>query len=88
MQPAFLRRHLGPDPAEQQAMLDFLGVSTRAELIVQTVPPAILLNRPLELAVALDEQAALARLSGEAGLNQSWHSRIDMGDYARLTPPV
>ena len=44
---AFLRRHLGPDPAEQQAMLDFLGVSTRAELIVQTVLPAIRLNRPL-----------------------------------------
>lgn len=64
---AFLRRHLGPDPAEQQAMLDFLGVSTRAELIVQTVPPAIRLNRPLELPVALDEQAALARCAATPG---------------------
>ncbi|AWF02036.1 glycine cleavage system P-family protein [Pseudomonas aeruginosa] len=85
---AFLRRHLGPDPAEQQAMLDFLGVSTRAELIVQTVPPAIRLNRPLELPVALDEQAALARLRGYAGLNQRWTSLIGMGYYGTVTPPV
>lgn len=85
---AFLRRHLGADPAEQQAMLDFLGVSTRAELIVQTVPPAIRLNRPLELPAALDEQAALARLRGYAGLNQRWTSLIGMGYYGTVTPPV
>ena len=85
---AFLRRHLGPDPAEQQAMLDFLGVSTRAELIVQTVPPAIRLNRPLELPAALDEQAALARLRGYAGLNQRWTSLIGMGYYGTVTPSV
>ncbi|MGP6218108.1 glycine dehydrogenase (aminomethyl-transferring), partial [Pseudomonas paraeruginosa] len=85
---AFLRRHLGPDPAEQQAMLDFLGVSTRAELIVQTVPPAIRLNRPLELPAALDEQAALARLRSYAELNQRWTSLIGMGYHGTVTPPV
>ena len=46
---AFLRRHLGPDAPEQQAMLEALGLSSRAELIEQTVPPAIRLNRPLDL---------------------------------------
>lgn len=85
---AFLRRHLGPDPAEQQAMLDFLGVSTRAELIVQTVPPAIRLNRPLDLPAALDEQAALARMRGYAELNQRWTSLIGMGYYGTVTPSV
>lgn len=69
-------------------MLDFLGVSTRAELIVQTVPPAIRLNRPLELPAALDEQAALARLRGYAGLNQRWTSLIGMGYYGTVTPSV
>ncbi|HBX57459.1 MAG TPA: hypothetical protein DEH10_19060, partial [Pseudomonas sp.] len=44
---AFLRRHLGPDAAEQQAMLAALGLPSRAALIEQTVPPAIRLNRPL-----------------------------------------
>lgn len=46
---AFLRRHLGPDAAEQQAMLDSLGLGSRVELIEQTVPPGIRLNRPLDL---------------------------------------
>jgi glycine dehydrogenase len=37
----FLRRHLGPNAREQQAMLETLGVTSRTELIEQTVPPAI-----------------------------------------------
>lgn len=41
---AFLRRHLGPDAAEQQAMLDSLGLGSRVELIEQTVPPGIRLT--------------------------------------------
>lgn len=34
----FLRRHLGPDATEQQAMLNALGIASRNELIEQTVP--------------------------------------------------
>ncbi len=30
---AFQRRHIGPDAAEQQAMLELLGYASRAELI-------------------------------------------------------
>src|SRR3990167_2398008 len=67
---AFLRRHLGPDAPEQQAMLAAMGLSSRAELIEQTVPPAIRLNRPLELPAALDEEAALDKLRGYAAPNQ------------------
>ena len=84
----FLRRHLGPDAAEQQAMLQALGLSSRSELIEQTVPPGIRLNRPLELPPALDEQAALAKLRGYAEQNQVWTSLIGMGYHATLTPTV
>ncbi|SDH05486.1 glycine dehydrogenase [Pseudomonas benzenivorans] len=85
---AFLRRHLGPDAAEQQAMLAALGVPSRAALIEQTVPPAIRLNRPLELPPALDEQGALAKLRGYAEQNQLWTSLIGMGYHGTLTPTV
>ncbi|MDH4656088.1 MULTISPECIES: aminomethyl-transferring glycine dehydrogenase [unclassified Pseudomonas] len=85
---AFLRRHLGPDDAEQQAMLEALGLTSRDELIVQTVPPAIRLNRPLELPPALDEQQALARLRGYAEQNQLWTNLIGMGYYGTVTPTV
>ena len=85
---AFLRRHLGPDEAEQQAMLDALGLSSRAQLIEQTVPPAIRLQSELALPPALDEQAALARLRGYAEQNELWTSLIGMGYYGTITPPV
>ena len=85
---AFLRRHLGPDAAEQQAMLDSLGLGSRVELIEQTVPPGIRLNRELDLPPALDEQAALARLRGYAEQNQVWTSLIGMGYHGTLTPTV
>ncbi|MCC6075019.1 aminomethyl-transferring glycine dehydrogenase [Pseudomonas sp. GCM10022188] len=85
---AFLHRHIGPDAAEQRAMLAALGVAERAELIAQTVPPAIRLAGPLALPPALDEQAALARLRGYAEQNQCWTSLIGMGYYGTHTPPV
>ncbi|WP_426233764.1 aminomethyl-transferring glycine dehydrogenase [Pseudomonas sp. TWP3-2] len=85
---AFLRRHLGPDAAEQQAMFDSLGLGSRVELIEQTVPPGIRLNRALDLPPALDEQAALARLRGYAEQNQVWTSLIGMGYHGTLTPAV
>ncbi|MCQ4348817.1 aminomethyl-transferring glycine dehydrogenase [Pseudomonas stutzeri] len=85
---AFLHRHLGPDAAEQRAMLDVLGVADRAALIEQSVPPAIRLAGPLPLPPALDEQAALARLRSYAERNELWTSLIGMGYYATHTPPV
>ncbi|MCP1641599.1 glycine dehydrogenase [Pseudomonas citronellolis] len=85
---AFLRRHLGPDEAERRTMLEALGVASLDDLIVQTVPPAIRLNRPLELPPALDEQGALARLRGYARQNQLWTSLIGTGYYGTVTPTV
>ncbi|WP_312726815.1 aminomethyl-transferring glycine dehydrogenase, partial [Stutzerimonas kunmingensis] len=85
---AFLRRHLGPDQGEQQAMLDALGLSSREQLIEQTVPPAIRLQAELNLPPALDEQAALAKLRGYAEQNQLWTSLIGMGYHGTITPPV
>ncbi|MGH8353694.1 MAG: glycine dehydrogenase, partial [Pseudomonas sp.] len=85
---AFLRRHLGPDAREQHAMLEALGLASRVELIEQTVPPAIRLNRPLELPAALDEEGALAKLRGYAEQNQVWTSLIGMGYHGTLTPTV
>ncbi len=69
-------------------MLNALGVASRSELIEQTVPPDIRLNRPLDLPPALDEQAALAKLAGYAGQNQVWTSLIGMGYHGTITPTV
>ncbi|WP_071872536.1 aminomethyl-transferring glycine dehydrogenase [Atopomonas hussainii] len=85
---AFLRRHNGPDAAEQQSMLESLGLASREALIDETVPAAIRFNRALELPAALNEEEALARLAGIAKQNQLFTSLIGMGYYGTHTPKV
>src|SRR5690606_26016710 len=46
---AFIRRHIGPDAAQTQAMLDTLGVASLEELIEKTVPAAIRKSDDLDL---------------------------------------
>lgn len=85
---AFLARHIGPSAAEQAAMLAAIGAPSRAALMEQTVPPAILLRAPLVLPAALDEQAALEKLKGYARQNELCVSLIGMGYHGTITPTV
>ena len=48
----FSKRHIGPDAAEKQAMLDKVGVGSVAELIDKTIPSHIRLNGELEISDA------------------------------------
>ncbi len=84
----FLPRHLGPDEAEQRALLDALGLSSRDELIAQTVPPAIRMEGELALPAALTENQALRRLKAHAERNEQWTSLIGMGYHGTQTPAV
>ena len=43
----FIRRHIGPSPAQVSDMLSALEVSSVQELIDQTVPASIRLEQPL-----------------------------------------
>ena len=49
----FSKRHIGPNSAEKNEMLDVVGVSTINELIDRTIPSAIKLNRELNIDDAL-----------------------------------
>ncbi|TWI67535.1 glycine dehydrogenase [Pseudoduganella lurida] len=88
---AFIARHIGPDAADQQQMLDTLGYPTRAALIDAIVPPQIR-NRstlPLgEFTAPLPEGAALAKLKGIAKQNKVMRSLIGQGYYGTTTPGV
>ena len=48
----FESRHNGPTEAEVAAMLEKIGASSLTELINQTVPQSIQLERPLQLPAA------------------------------------
>lgn len=85
---AFLRRHIGPDTAEQQAMLEVLGVESLDSLVEQTVPRSILRKELLDMQEPRSEAEVLAYLKGLAGRNEIFTSCIGMGYYNTLTPTV
>ncbi len=85
---SFVTRHIGPSRKEIEQMLEILGLASLDELIDRAIPPAIRLNRSLQLPQALSEYAALAQLKAIAAKNQVYRSFIGMGYYNCITPPV
>src|SRR5690554_1371880 len=85
---AFIRRHIGPDAAQQRSMLETLGVASRAELIEQTLPRSIAMDAALALDEPRTEPQVLDYLHGLASRNQIFTSCIGMGYYDTITPPV
>src|SRR5438046_600798 len=77
----FVRRHIGPDVAEQKEMLETLGHKSLDELIDATVPKGIRLNRALRLPEAKSEYNLLRELRGIAAKNKVFKSYIGMGYY-------
>ncbi|MEX3981702.1 aminomethyl-transferring glycine dehydrogenase [Paraburkholderia sp. EG287A] len=88
---AFAARHIGPDTADQQAMLDALGFASRAALIDAVIPAKIRRNETLPLgpfSQPRSEAEALAALRALADKNQVFRSYIGQGYYDTHTPAV
>jgi glycine dehydrogenase len=92
----FPRRHLGSSEAEAAAMLETLGLGSLEELVAETVPAAIRIERPFDLAPpagwpgdrALSESELLAAMGAMAAKNRVWRSYIGLGYHGTLVPPV
>ena len=84
----FVSRHIGPGEGDTQAMLQVLNVGSLDELIRQTVPDHIRLQKPLDLPPALSEFEYLQALKKTAQLNRVTHNYIGMGYYGTITPSV
>ncbi len=84
----FLRRHVGPDEADRERMLERLGYERVEELLDTAVPEAIRSTRPFELPGPLSEQAVLDELRSMEAENERWTSLIGMGFHGTVTPPV
>ena len=85
---AFCGRHIGPDAADQAAMLSVLGYPSRAALIDAIVPAGIRDQSALALAPGLSETAALAELRKIAARNVVARSFIGQGYYDTHLPGV
>lgn len=85
----FVNRHIGPNERQLDEMLHTLGYNSMDELIEQTIPEEIRLNRRLNLPEALSEHELIEQLHELAKLNvQSgqWRSFIGLGYYNCITP--
>jgi glycine dehydrogenase len=87
-QDQFVRRHVGPGPADLAPMLEAIGSDSLDALVDAAVPEAIRLRRPLNLPKPRGESEVLAELRCLAARNLPFRSFIGMGYYDCLTPPV
>ncbi len=84
----FAPRHIGPDPADVQAMLARLGLSSLEELVERTVPASIRLRRPLALDAGQGEAGFLSGFAALARRNQVFRSFIGLGYHGTHLPAV
>ncbi|MCH8872285.1 aminomethyl-transferring glycine dehydrogenase [candidate division KSB1 bacterium] len=84
----FASRHIGPDEAEQKAMLAAIGIESLEALINETVPENIRLREPLDLPEGISEFQLLNELKEVAKKNQAFKSFIGLGYYDCIVPAV
>lgn len=84
----FVNRHIGPRGKEISEMLEVIGVSSLDELIDQTVPSNIRLEKPLNLPNGLTEREYYRRILNLAAKNKVFNTYIGMGWYDTITPAV
>jgi glycine dehydrogenase len=84
----FENRHNGPSAEEVSLMLKAIGANSIEELIDQTIPKSIQLEKPLELPSAISEAAFLREFKALANKNKIFKSFIGLGYYDTLVPGV
>jgi len=82
------RRHIGPSPAEMEAMLKVIGYPSLDAMINDTVPASIRQQVPLAFGEPMTEREALDKLRETANKNKVLVSLIGQGYYGTITPPV
>ncbi len=84
----FERRHIGPRTADINHMLDVLDLNSLEQLVAQTIPAAIRLNRALDIDAPRTETEALQEMRELAGRNKLYRSFIGMGYSGTIVPAV
>jgi glycine dehydrogenase len=84
----FTERHVGPDEAEQQRMLEVLGFGSLTELMDAAVPGGIRAEAELALPAAATEEQTARELRALAAENNPLEPMIGLGYHGTVTPPV
>ncbi|MCB9277103.1 MAG: aminomethyl-transferring glycine dehydrogenase [Lewinellaceae bacterium] len=84
----FINRHIGISETELQDMLKVIGASSLDQLIYETVPDGIRMNRELNVPEAMTEFEYLQELQRTASMNKVFRPYIGLGYYGTITPSV
>jgi len=84
----FSERHIGVNENDKNFMLSYLGVDSIEELISETIPSNIRLNKNLELEPALSEAQFLNHIHKLSLENKQFKSYIGLGYNQSVLPPV
>ncbi|HLD67876.1 MAG TPA: aminomethyl-transferring glycine dehydrogenase [Pseudomonas sp.] len=82
----FIARHIGPRPADEQAMLALLGYDSLDALSASVIPDSIKGSSVLGMDAGQSEADALAAIKAIAGKNQLFKNHIGQGYYGTHTP--
>ena len=84
----FSSRHIGPDDEQIKEMLEYCGAGSMEQLLKETIPAKIRLDKSLDLPEALSENEYLKYVKKIASKNSVFKSYIGMGYYDTITPAV
>ncbi|MEK9851530.1 MAG: aminomethyl-transferring glycine dehydrogenase [Flavobacteriaceae bacterium] len=84
----FVERHIGPNEVEIEKMLGHIEAQTIEELLAQTLPEAIRLKQPLNLAEGISEYAFSKHIQALGKKNKSFSNFIGLGYHPAITPAV
>ncbi|QCX54241.1 aminomethyl-transferring glycine dehydrogenase [Elizabethkingia sp. JS20170427COW] len=84
----FVNRHISVNEQDKNAMLKKIGVESLRDLITQTIPSQILLDKELNISPALSEYEMLSHSKDLASQNAKFDSYIGFGYHDTILPPA
>ena len=84
----FARRHIGPNDIELNIILKTIGVESVEELLNQTIPDNIRLNKDLNIPEGISEMEFLKEIKKLSSLNKNFKTYIGLGYHDTFTPSV
>jgi len=85
---AFALRHIGPRATDLQHMFDTIGVKDMDQLLYETFPDKIRLEKDIELDPAMTEYEYLAHAAALGAQNKVFKSMIGLGYHEAIVPAV
>jgi len=85
---SFALRHIGPRDTDLAQMLKTIGADSMDQLISETIPDDIRLDKDIQLDLAMSEQEYLEHINALAAKNDLYKSYIGLGYHSSNTPPV